>query len=50
MAKWSWHLVGDLRVMGSNHGRNLQTIFDCGLPQKNPTNIPSQIKVHLYND
>jgi len=37
---WGHHglmvLAGDLRVVGSNPGINLQAIFDLGLPQKFP--------------
>jgi len=30
---WPWHLAGDLRVVGSKPGRNLQAIFDPRLLQ-----------------
>jgi len=36
--------------MSSNTGRNFWVIFDPGLPHKNPTKIPCQIKKCLYND
>jgi len=41
MSKWSWHLAGYLRVVGTNPGRKLKAIFDPKLPQEIPTSALS---------
>jgi len=43
----SGHLAWDMRVVGSNYSRNLQAIFDPGLPQKNSAKFPGQIRMCL---